>query len=220
MLTQEEYVDLLELRRQGLTLSEIAERLGYHRTTIGKWLRSGGPPAKRATGPERIVLDECWKARIDELLSVQPALLATSIFELIRAEGFAGSYPTVVRHVRSRRGPRFRAAAQASLPIETAPGQEAQFDWTDCTDHAKAWGWPGPLWCFGAILCWVRWRLWWFTAATDREHTFEGLVRFFEAAGGVPRIGRTDRMGALGRSQGKRFVLHPLPGSSPAITGS
>ncbi len=63
--------------------------------------------------------------------------------------------------------------------------------------------------CFGCILCWSRWRLWWFTDSLDAEHTFEGLVRFFEAAGGVPRIGRTDRMGALGRSQGRRFKLHP-----------
>ena len=35
------------------------------------------------------------------------------------------------------------------------------------------------------ILCWSRWRLWWFTTSVDREHTFEGIVRFFEAAGGV-----------------------------------
>ncbi|MDP8928898.1 MAG: hypothetical protein M3O70_10060, partial [Actinomycetota bacterium] len=34
----------------------MAEQLGYHRTTIGKWLKAGGPPAKRATGPERVVL--------------------------------------------------------------------------------------------------------------------------------------------------------------------
>ena len=34
-------------------------------------------------------------------------------------------------------------------------------------------------------------------------------VRFFEAVGGVPAVCRTDRMGALGSSQGLRFVLHP-----------
>ena len=33
-------------------------------------------------------------------------------------------------------------------------------------------------------------------------------MRFFEAAGGVPAIARTDRMGALGSSQGRRFRLH------------
>jgi hypothetical protein len=63
--------------------------------------------------------------------------------------------------------------------------------------------------CFQAILCWSRFRIWWFTTSVDQEHTFEGLVRFFEAAGGVPRVARTDRMGALGSSQGRRFKLHP-----------
>jgi hypothetical protein len=65
------------------------------------------------------------------------------------------------------------------------------------------------LWCFGMILCWSRWRIWWFTTSVDREHTFEGIARFFDAAGGVPKLARTDRMGALGQSQGRRFVLHP-----------
>jgi hypothetical protein len=59
------------------------------------------------------------------------------------------------------------------------------------------------------ILCWSRWRRWWFTTSEDRHHTFEGLVGFFDAAGGIPSACRTDRMGALGRSQGARFVLHP-----------
>ena len=52
-------------------------------------------------------------------------------------------------------------------------------------------------------------RIWWFASSVDREHTFEGLVRFFEFCGGVPRVLRTDRMGALGQSQGRRFKLHP-----------
>ena len=75
--------------------------------------------------------------------------------------------------------------------------------------QAKGWGWEVPLFCFGMILSWSRWRIWWFTTSQDREHTFEGIVRFLESIGGVPRIGRTDRMGALGQSQGRRFRLHP-----------
>lgn len=59
------------------------------------------------------------------------------------------------------------------------------------------------------ILCWSRWRIWWFSTSVDREHTFKGMARFFDAAGGAPKIARTDRMGALGQSQGRRFVLHP-----------
>jgi transposase len=51
--------------------------------------------------------------------------------------------------------------------------------------------------------------LWWFTTSVEREHTFEGIARFFDAAGGVPQLARTDRMGALGQSQGRRFILYP-----------
>jgi transposase len=210
MMTQEEYVDgVLALRRQGRTIVEIAEELGYHRATISKWLRDGGPPPSRTVAAPERVIDEVWAARIAGLVR-PPAekLLARSVFEIISAEGFAGSYPTVVRHLRERRGPRFRGGPAVSVPIETAPAEECQFDFSDCSVWTQRWG-LGEVWCFGCVLCWSRWRLWWFTTSVDREHTFEGLVRFFEAVGGVPKVGRTDRMGALGVSQGKRFRLHP-----------
>jgi transposase len=210
MMTQEEYVNgVLALRGQGKTIAEIAEELGYHPATISNWLRNGGPPAARTVDPAARVIDRRWAERIRQLIQ-PPAekLLARSVFEIIAAEGFDGSYPTVVRHLRDLRGPRFRVGPVASVPIETAPGQECQFDWSNCSDWTERWG-LGEVWCFGCILCWSRWRRWWFTTSIDAEHTFEGLVAFFEAAGGVPRLARTDRMGALGVSQGKRFRLHP-----------
>lgn len=209
MMTQEEYMDLLALRRQGKTIAEIADELGYHPATVSGWMKNGGPPSARTVAPAERVIDERWAERIRQLIQ-PPAekLLARSAFEIICAEGFEGSYPSVVRYLRDVRGPRFRAAAAVSMPIETAPGEEAQFDFSDCSAWTERWG-LGEVWCFGAVLCWSRWRAWWFTTSVDREHTFEGLVRFFEAVGGVPKVGRTDRMGALGVSQGRRFKLHP-----------
>ncbi|HET7488559.1 MAG TPA: IS21 family transposase [Acidimicrobiales bacterium] len=209
MLTQEEYMDLLALRRQGKTIVEIADELDYHPATVSKWLRDGGPPPARTIDPALAVIDARWAARIDGLIR-PPAekLLATSVFAILVAEGFDGSYASVVRYLRSRRGPRFRSGPAVSVPIETAPGEECQFDFSECSAWTTRWG-LGEVVCFGAILSWSRWRTWWFTSSVDAEHTFEGLVRFFEAAGGVPKISRTDRMGALGRSQGRRFRLHP-----------
>jgi hypothetical protein len=96
-----------------------------------------------------------------------------------------------------------------SVPIHTDPGEEDQFDFCNLDDVACGWGWDRPLRCFGAISCWPRQRLWWFTTSEDQRHTFEGIVRMFEAFGGVPAAARTDRMGALGSSQGRRFKLHP-----------
>jgi transposase len=210
MLTQEEYVHrVLELKRQGFTVTEIAAEVGYHPATVSKWLKQGGPPASRRVSPAERVIDDRWAGRIDELIAPPSKLLATSVFEIVTAEGFCGSYPSIVRHVRARRGPRFRAAPQVSVPIETGPGEECQFDFSDCSERGRQFGIADTLWCFGAVLCWSRHLFWWFTTSVDRQHTTEGLVRSFEDAGGVPQVARTDRMGALGTSQGRRFVLHP-----------
>ena len=202
-------MDVLAMKRAGMTYTEIGAETGYHPATISKWCRDGGPPAARTMGDEERVIDAVWSDRLTALLVGNSRLLATSLFEIIRAEGFDGSYPTVARWVREQRGPRFRRADAASVPIETAPGEEAQFDFSDCSQWSQRVGLGPVLWCFGMILCWSRWRIWWFTTSVDREHTFEGIVRFFEAAGGVPQLCRTDRMGALGQSQGRRFKLHP-----------
>jgi len=202
-------MDVLAMRRRGMSFVEIGKELGYHPDTIAKWHKEGGPPPGRSVVTAGRVVDEVWADRLIELLVANPKLLARSLFEIIAAEGFGGSYPTVVRWVRAQRGPRFRAADGASVPIETAPGEEAQFDFSDCSGWSESVGLGPVLWCFGMILCWSRWRTWWFTTSVDREHTFEGTARFFDAAGGVTQIARTDRMGALGQSQGRRFVLGP-----------
>jgi transposase len=208
MMTQEEFMDVKAMRRQGLSIKEIADETGYHPSTISKWLADGGPPSGRK-GTSVPVIDDLWSERITALLRSAPRLLGTSVFELIRAEGFTGSYVTVARHLNTIRGPRFAAAPDASTRIVTAPGEECQFDWSDVSSWTGKWGLGDDVQCFQAILSWSRMRIWWFAPSVDREHTFEGLVRFFEFCSGVPRVLRTDRMGALGQSQGRRFRLHP-----------
>ena len=201
-------MDLHSLKSEGWTNTEISEELGYHPATVAKWLKAGGPPGPVVVGDECRVMTAVWRERIEALLGRHPRLLATSVHNKLRAEGFGGSYPTVVRAVREVRGPRFGAAAAVSVPIFTGPGEEAQFDFCNLDSVASGWGWDRPLRCFGAILCWSRRRMWWFTASEDQNHTFEGLARAFECFGGVPAVARTDRMGALGTSQGRRFKLH------------
>ena len=207
MMTQEEFMDVRAMKRQGMSIKEIAEETGYHPSTISGWLRNGGPPERRPSS-RSAVIDEHWAAEIAALVHKSPRLLATSAFELIKAQGYGGSYVSVARHLNSVRGPRFSAAPAASTRIVTAPGEEAQFDWSDISHWSREWG-LGEVQCFSSILSFSRVRIWWFAQSVDREHTFEGLVRFFEFVGGVPKVLRTDRMGALGSSQGRRFALHP-----------
>lgn len=198
-----------DLRKQGWTIKEIAEQTGFHPSTVSRRLRQGPPPLRREAPEGAKVMTARWAGRVEALVGAHPRLLGISVWRCLRAEGFAGGYSTVTRQLRRIRGPRFSAADRVSVPIFTEPGEEAQFDWCNLDGAARGWGWSGPLRCFGMILCWSRQRVWWFTDSEDRHCTFEGMVRFFEAVGGAPAVCRTDRMGALGSSQGSRFVLHP-----------
>ena len=105
--------------KQGWTISEIAAETGWHRTTVSKYLKDGPPAARVGEAP---VMTDRWRSRIDVMLETYPRLLAVSVHNKLRADGFDGSYPTVVRAVRDVRGPRFRAADAVSVPIHTDPG--------------------------------------------------------------------------------------------------
>ncbi len=189
MIDQETYVRIHDLHRQGWTCKEIAAETGLHPSTVSKYLKADGPPITRLMPDSSLVMNAVWKERTALLITKFPRLLGISVHNKLRADGFRGGYSTVTRELRVIRGPRFRAAEAASMPIHTDPGEEAQFDFCDLSDWAARWGWPTPLWCFGMILCWSRWRMWWFTTSEDREHTFEGIARFFDTAGGIPARG-------------------------------
>jgi lambda repressor-like predicted transcriptional regulator len=104
MMTQEEFMDVVALRRQGWTITDIAAEVGRHPDTVAKWLKAGGPPERRQVVDS--VIDQRWARRVEELLAKNPNLLASSVYRLLVAEGFSASYPTLVRHLRSVRGPR------------------------------------------------------------------------------------------------------------------
>jgi orotate phosphoribosyltransferase-like protein len=72
MLTQEEYMDVLKLRHEGFTITEIADELGYHPATTTKWIAAGGPPPERETDRSELLVDEHWARRIEMLLEANP----------------------------------------------------------------------------------------------------------------------------------------------------
>ena len=209
MMTQEEFMDVVALRRQGWTITDIAAAVGRHPQTVSAWIKAGGPPARReVTGT---LLGERWGQRVAELLEQNPRLLATSLFRLVRAEGCPASYPTLTRHLRQVRGVRRGSRQAVTVAIETPPGQEMQADWTELSaQDVAALGLSGPVFGFGAVLCWSRWRFCWFADSLDFAHTAEGLIREFHDAGGVPAVVRIDNMGALVARAHPRLVLRPV----------
>jgi transposase len=116
-------------------IRQIVRELRVSRQTVRKAVRGSSTEFRydRQLQPQPRL--GAFVARLDAMLeanSKRPArerLTARRLFELLRAEGYAGAYDSVQRHVRawrrqqSQQGPVF-------IPLWFAPGEAYQFDWS------------------------------------------------------------------------------------------
>jgi transposase len=150
MITQEVWIDLRALARQGYNFSQIGELVGLDRRTVKKHLQLAQPPVYRRP-PQSSKLDP-FRPLIEQWLVRVPGLRATRIDRDLRTHyGFSGSYPLVQPLVRRLRPPR---PVDAHVRFETAPGQQAQVDWSD--EEVGFGQHPGPLYAFHMTLGYSR----------------------------------------------------------------
>jgi transcriptional regulator with XRE-family HTH domain len=92
VITMKDFHKIRKLRRQNLSHSEIARRLGINRKTVSKYLKSQIPPSyPDRSGQGRQGLFETYKMTVKSWLEKTPALSAREIFELLIEEGYRGS---------------------------------------------------------------------------------------------------------------------------------
>ena len=132
--------DIRKLGRNGATVASIARDTGVSEPTVRKYLRepdlserpprSGGRPSRRCSSPSRRRSTRgCWRTGAAGSSSATPA---RKVFDrLVAEEGFRGSYSTVQRYVRRRRGELAAELdareAQGFLLLDWLPG-ECQVD--------------------------------------------------------------------------------------------
>jgi transposase len=111
----------------------IARALGISRHTVAKALQAEEAPRYRLSKKRPAPRLGPDKARLEELLQDNRRLpskqrnTAHKLFELLQAEGYAGSESSIQAYgVRWRKA---QKAPQVFLPLEFEPGQDAQVDW-------------------------------------------------------------------------------------------
>jgi transposase len=204
MITQEGWMDLKALARQGYNFSQIGALVGLDRRTVKKHLHTPTPPVYRR--PPRLSKLSPFQPLIEQWLARAPGLRATRIYRDLRTHyGFPGSYPLVQRLVRRLRPPR---PVEAHPRFETAPGQQAQVDWS--YEDASLGGHPGPVYGFHMTLCYSRDA---YVEYTDRQDlgTFWACHQHaFAFFGGVPDELVYDRPKTVVKhAVGLRSELHP-----------
>jgi DNA replication protein DnaC/transposase len=202
VISEEELMDVRALARQGYGNAEIGRLLGRDWRTVKRYLEHGAQPAyHRRRAPSK--LDQ-FKPLIDQWLAGEPRLLATRIHQdLVRDYGFTGSYNTVRRYTeRTRPRPALRAAER----FETAPGHQAQADWSHEQPIRTLSGLELPLFCFHMVLGHSRDSFCALTGSQDLVTFWACHRAAFAHFGGVPHELLYDRTKTVVRSHVGREV--------------
>ena len=178
MFTVEEFLMIRDLHHQGLNISQISRKTGYHRNTVRKYLAAQTVPipASRRTRPSKL---DPYKAYIQQRIRDYP-LSAARIYREIQEMGFNGKYTIVKDYIREIRPP---TRVPAVFRYETEPGVQAQVDWGEC-GHLDVDGRRRKLYCFSMILGYSRMRYAVFTLSTDTSTLIQCHLNAFEYFGG------------------------------------
>jgi transposase len=193
MVHLEEWMEIRELHRLGVSQSEIARRLGVDRKTVRKYLQA--PPeiyGPRATRPGKVepysrYLRERWEQGVRN---------AHKLFLEIVPRGYTGRE----RQVRAWVAPwRAEERERAFVRFETAPGEQSQLDWGHFGNFLSH-----RLYLFVLTLCYSRMRYIEFTQRQDIETLLACMIHAFRYFGGVTATVLVDNMktAVLGREVG------------------
>lgn len=180
MISTEVWVDIQSLHRQGLSIRQIARRLGVSRNTVRRYLRAEAEPPVYRRAPRPSILDP-YKDYLVRRLEQIPELPVTVLYREIQARGYPGEITIVKDFCRPIRAER-RRLEELTVRFETQPGEQAQIDWSEfgrLLDGRKLYG-------LGVILGWSRMQFVHFATRMTVQELLHGLVLAFEYFGGVP----------------------------------
>jgi len=173
----------------GLSIREIGRQFHHGRDLIRKAIDQAQPEGYQLKEPRPAPVLASYKSRIDALIlesEQQPRkqrYTGHKIYQLVKAEGYAGSEGGVHHYVSQQR--KARKHPQAYLPLEFKPGQDAQVDWGEVV--AEIGGKRQSVQVFVMRLNYSKARFVMVFPFQKQEAFFEGHIRAFRFFGGVPR---------------------------------
>ena len=201
---KEERADqIIKLHAQGMGKKSIAKKFGIDVKTVRAILKTAGADQIQ-TPPAGSKLDrfrEAIRERVDKGMS------ATVIFREIHAQGYDGGITILRDFIRTIRGP-VKRKVKAFRRFETAPGQEAQVDWS--TFRVTIAGVECVVQCFAMVLAWSRFVFVQFHRDQKLPSLLAAHVAAFKAMGGVASRVVYDNMATitLGR-RGREPIWNP-----------
>src|SRR5690606_39225179 len=187
MIRNGEFYMIHEMKKRGMSISQIANELGRDRKTIRKWLQQSEPAyyQRHVKRPSKLdPFKDYIRRRMEE-----GCLNANVIFDEIKAQGYTGR-KTILRSFMQPLRP--SVLSKATVRFETSPGYQAQVDWGR---FRVDWnGEPKRLYAFVMVLGYSRMMYVEFTEDEKLETLMGCHLRAFEYFGGRPEVVLYDNM--------------------------
>src|SRR5258707_1942432 len=183
---------ILDLHRQGLSISAIARELGLERKSVRRTIVRGLAPPVYGPRKARRRLTDPFVPYLRERVTAYPGLTGQRLWRELRERGYTGGYTAVtdlLRELRPMPLPAFE------VRFETPPGDQAQVDFAHfqvvLTDEPSV---MRIVWLFSFVLghsrlIWAR-----FVLHQDMQTVLRCHMAAFEAIGGVHKEILYDRM--------------------------
>ena len=186
MITMEDWITIKNLRkrRPDLGTRKIADLLGFSRNLVRRALASeSGPHYQR---PRKInpAIKPFEEVIYDMLINKR--YRGSRILNEIRSKGYEGSKSAFYRYISILKQPLKRHF----MPYETAPGEQAQFDWSLYTVLID--GQLTRVTVFNYILGFSRFQVYEASLSQTQGSVFEALENSFVETGGIPERIQTD----------------------------
>lgn len=183
---------ILELHRQGISISAIARRVELDRKTVRRYIAQGLEPPTYGPRQPRVTQLRAFEPYLRERMAAFPQLTGRRLHRELRELGYTGGYTILTDLLREIRP---CEVSPFEVRFETPPGRQAQVDFahfrTVFTDE------PGVeriIWLFSLVLGHSR-MLWGrFVLHQDLQTLLRCHAAAFEALGGVPEQILYDRM--------------------------
>jgi transposase len=189
-----ELMMILELHRQGVSVTAIARRTGRDPKTVRKYIERGIEAP--VYGPRSVGRPSKLAAYLDylrERVTAFPDLSAARLTREIRELGYAGAYTAVKRYLAAMRPE--NAPKSYEVRFETPPGVQAQVDFARfVVDFADDPGTSRIIWLFSLVLGHSRFIFARYVMHQDLQTLLRCHIQAFAALGGVPIEILYDRM--------------------------
>ena len=207
-------MDILILKKKGLSQRQIAKKLGISRNTVKKYLDNPDISENSHRKARRKSLLDDYMSNIKAWLEEDMEYTATWIYDHLVPMGFMGSYEIAKRKVHDLKAERQKIAY---MRFETEPGYQAQVDFGEFQVE-QADGSVKKLYLFSMILGYSRRMYGELVERCDLPTFLDCHIRAFTYLGGAPSEILYDRMKNvyIGKVAGKNkfndsligFALH------------